>query len=66
MYKNVNILQLNYKDKREIVAWQCPSCVYRYPEEWFDKFDQFEDFILREGDSPKDWKKLNKKKELIL
>ena len=51
MVKCIQISPINYKDNEKVETWRCPDCVYVYTEKWFNKFDQYEDFLLRANDN---------------
>lgn len=48
MYKNIKILSANPSCTEKIETWRCPNCVYVYHEQWFEKFNQYESFLLRD------------------
>ena len=47
MYKHIKVDTVNPFNKDKIETWRCPDCVYVFMEQWFDKFDQYEQFLLR-------------------
>lgn len=59
MYKYTERVISNGMQQKEI-SWRCPVCVFAYPENYFDVFTQFEDWVLREGEDEKQFEALAK------
>ena len=59
MFKAIFMYPMSYNSQEKKEDWRCRDCVYTYNEPWFNKFFQFENFILREGEDPRIWLVLN-------
>jgi C4-type Zn-finger protein len=67
MFRQENIIRISRKGMDKMTHWNCPDCVYCYDDEWFNNsnFQQYEKFVLRDGDDIEDWIKNLKQGDCI-